>query len=290
MDFSGVGFKIGRAQRQAANLKLAIKGALDEDPYVIDSKRDPKNGHYVYTVHNLSPLSAEWSVLIGEILFNYRSALDYFAWQLVKLDGGEPNEWTQFPIRDDPFNEKGKLRRVDLAPKLKDPKLLDALDKAQPYHGIDGVPIIDQHPLRRLNLTNNWDKHRLLLLAVQALDQRRISWGGNLDDAQPVGWHFSSEPLKNGSEVARFDFGTQERPPHFNPNLELQVAIKEPLTPDGTRTQITPLSDLLKEIDWGVVEYVLADKFWHLLPTIARAQVFPNMRDAALQSSILPHG
>jgi len=79
MDFSGIGFKIGRAQRQTADLKLAMKEALDSDPYVIDSKHDPKTGRYVYTVHDLSPLSPEWSVIVGEILFNFRSALDHFA-------------------------------------------------------------------------------------------------------------------------------------------------------------------------------------------------------------------
>lgn len=279
VDFTGVRLKIERARRQTADLNDAMEIGLGCDGYVIHSERDPRTGDYVYSVHKLPALDPQWSVIVGEILFNLRSALDHFAWQLLLLDGGEPDERTHFPIKDDPFNDKGKLRLAKI-PHLKDPKFCAAVEEVQPYHGMDGVPIFDEHPLRRLQLTNNWDKHRLLLLAVQVLDLGSIYWAGNETDPSPVRWAFARAPLKEGSEVARFNFGDQERPPNFHPNLELQVAIEEPLESDGSRTRLTLLSDLLKELDWGVVQYALADKFWHLLPAFATTQLFPGMATA----------
>jgi hypothetical protein len=127
---------------------------------------------------------------------------------------------------------------------------------------------------------NNWDKHRLLLLLLffQVLDLHSVFWGDSASEPKPIRWWFSRQPLEDGSPVAWFDFGPAELLPGFHPNLVLQVAIEEPLTPDGSVTRLTPLSELLKELDWGVVSYALVDKFAHLLPTSALPEVFPNMR------------
>src|SRR5664279_1046554 len=275
MDLSGVGLKIRRAERHAAEVEAAMKTALHPDHYAIVPEYDAKTGDHVYSVQELPPVDPEWAVVIGEVLFNLRSALDHLAWQLVLLDGGEPGEETQFPIYNSLFDKKGNLRGVNLRPPIKVPKILAALEKAQPYNGMDDSGRIDMHPLWRLRLMNNWDKHRLLLLTVQVLDVNRIYWGANEGDPHPT-YRFSREPLKDGSPVAWFNFGGAERPPHFDPNLALTVAIDEPLTPDGDRTRLTDVRPLLGGLCWGVAQFTVAAGFVHLFPASDRRVLFPD--------------
>jgi hypothetical protein len=274
MDLSGVGLKIRRAERQTAELKAAMKAGLDPEHYVIARKYDAQTRDHVYSVEKLPPLDPEWAVIIGEILFNLRSALDHFAWQLVRLDGGEPGEHTQFPIHDTPFDKKGNLKRIDLSPPIKNPEILDAIKKAQPYNGMDGERL-DMHPLLRLNLMNNWDKHRLLLLTVQVLNVNRIYWGANEGDPNPS-FRFSRKPLKDGSPVAWFNFGEAERPPHFDPNLTLTVAVNEPLTRHGKMARLVEIGTLLGALCWGVAQYTIAAKFLHLMPLSESTALYPG--------------
>lgn len=276
MDFTGVGLKLKRAHRQAADLKTAMETALGPDRYTIYSEHDIESGDYTYRVRKVPPLDPDWTIIVGEILFDLRSALDHFAHQLViGHSKGDPGEKTQFPIRDTPFDKQGKLVLAAIRPRLEDAELRDAIDKVQPYYGMDGAPLIDMHPLRRLSLMNNWDKHRLLLLTVHVLDIDQVWWGANDGDPE-ANWRLSTEPLKDGSEIARFNFGGAERPPHFQPNLALTVAIEEPLTSEGDKTRLVSLDDLLTALCWGVAQYTIGRRFLHLLPTSAHDEIFPD--------------
>jgi hypothetical protein len=274
MEFAGVRLKIGRAERHIAELDAAMKTALGQDRYTIDSDREPETGDYVYRVHDLPKLDPEWPLVVGEILFDLRSALDHFAWQLVRLDGGKPGEQTHFPIHDTPTDKKGKPRSI-MRPPVNDPQILAALKKVQPYERMGGHAPLDMHPLRRLRLMNNWDKHRLLLLTVQVLDLGRVSWGANEGDPDTT-WEFPGKPLYECSPVARFNFGGADRPPHFKPNLALKVAVIEPLDARGFSVRLVGLSDLLMELRWGVAQYAIADGFLHLLSVSQGAALFPS--------------
>jgi hypothetical protein len=206
-DLTGVELKLGRAETHLAHLDRLLKDALHPDRYRISVQRDPQTTEHVYRVHDLPTIDPEWSVVIGEILFNLRSALDHLAWQLVLLDGGTPGTQTQFPIRATPFNKKGDLIGGDLNPAIKSPKILDALEKCQPYNG-DITPShpIERNPLWRLHRLNNIDKHRLLLVVVHVLDQHRLPWWeAEPDDPRPD-VRLNQRPLKRrlANSVVRF--------------------------------------------------------------------------------------
>jgi hypothetical protein len=263
MDLSGVELKVWRAHRHTTELKSALKTSLDPERYAITSKSESDTGTYVYSVKQVPPIDVEWAPLVGEILFDLRSALDHLAWQLVLLDGKTPGEQTQFPIYDSPRDKQGKLRAINLRPAVKDPKIIAALEKVQPYEAAPNEP--SMHGLQRLHLMNNWDKHRLLLLVVQVLDTGHIWWGANEGDPRPKG-EFSVVPLKDGSPVAWFDFGDHERPPHFDPHLALEVAIEEPLTPDGSKTRLVHLGPLMESLYWWVTHWTVEARFLHLFP------------------------
>lgn len=94
-------------------------------------------------------------ILVGEICYNLRSALDYLIFELAKLASGSEQSGTQFPIMDAPqdFNGRGKgsyLKGVDASH-------IAAIEKLQPYNGCNWTG--------RLRDFSNEDKHRQFIVA-----------------------------------------------------------------------------------------------------------------------------
>jgi hypothetical protein len=117
------------------------------------------------------PLDLSFSVLVGEIVYNLRSALDYLIFELATLDSGAIIDGTQFPIEN---RKKGFKWRLNGG-------WLDGLnaahiaeiEKLQPYRGGDWTAI-----LRDLS---NPDKHRTLVptqadheLTIHVVDRSHI--------------------------------------------------------------------------------------------------------------------
>lgn len=179
---TGVHLKIRRAEDHLADLKQIAKTALDPSRYHLALEFDPQTKKHVYTLHGVPAIDPGWSLVVGEILYNLRSALDHLAWQLVIHEGGTPGDKTQFPIRKTPFDQKGnwvtpQVRDEPGQPAISDPLILDALEEVQPYRGPVGEPAsFYDSPLRRLSILNNIDKHRLLIVVVHVLDTGEMWW------------------------------------------------------------------------------------------------------------------
>jgi len=88
-------------------------------------------------------------VLIGEICYNFRSALDYFIFELAKHDSGIAQDGTQFPIvdrkKDFAWRTKMWLKGINAAH-------VAAIERLQPYSGCDWT--------KALRDLSNRDKHR----------------------------------------------------------------------------------------------------------------------------------
>jgi hypothetical protein len=91
------------------------------------------------------------SILLGEICYNLRSALDYLVFELAKLDSGSVQNGTQFPIDDTP-----QLFTRHILTRLKgiSPPHVTAIERLQPYNGCKWSPILRD--------ISNPDKHREL--------------------------------------------------------------------------------------------------------------------------------
>ena len=244
-DLSGVELKIERAEAHLTELRDSIERALDSSNEHFTVEFDPQSGHHVYRAHGLPEIDPQWSLLTGELLYQLRSALDHLAWQLVLLDGGEPGRQTQFPVlAKQPAGKKGKPGQVQLRPAVQDIKILDALDKAQPYRGYEGDIVPHRNsPLWQLHRLNIIDKHRLLLVVVCMLDIDRMYWGGDPNTPQPK-LKVSVGPVDEGAEVAWFDWGGNEPPTAFDPHPSLAIALSDALKL-GTRLTPIPLVDVL---------------------------------------------
>lgn len=91
-------------------------------------------------------------ILIGEIAYNLRSALDYLIFELATHDSGSPKEMTQFPIVNSAhdFNHRIPtwLNGVNAAH-------VTMIERLQPYNGCNWT--------KRLRDISNPDKHRHLI-------------------------------------------------------------------------------------------------------------------------------
>jgi len=229
---AGVDLKIERAKAKVAKLKCILGAALDLDRDCFSLDYDPEIGKHVCSVVTVPRIDPAWPILVGEIVFQLRSALDHLAWRLVELDEGTPDEQTRFPIRDTPLDKNGNLMelKVRTMPQIKRLQILECLDKSQPYARPDGTTksLLDAHAsqLWLVKALNNIDKHRLLLATVCALDLDRMWWGIPAGYRHPV-YKLNAADLEDGSPVVWFDFGGPEAPPNFNPHPSLKVVVRE---------------------------------------------------------------
>ena len=51
-----------------------------------------------YRAGDVPELDDRWALVLGDCAHNLRSALDYLAHELVRANGGNPDEDTEFPV------------------------------------------------------------------------------------------------------------------------------------------------------------------------------------------------
>ena len=136
----------------------------DPTPF-FDIEVNPDDG--VIRVRVKKSLPFEWGPLIGDCIYNLRSALDHLVWATIVKHGGTPTPRTEFPIFLDPgrysqVDKKGRPVRGSGLAKLEGlpTGAKDCIERLQPYHGT--TP--DLHPLWLLHEISNYDKHMLVNL------------------------------------------------------------------------------------------------------------------------------
>jgi hypothetical protein len=245
-----IDLKVGRARALMAELDAMITAKLASDAHRFEKSLEPGGTQLMYRVRGVPAPDLEWSIRIGEIFHQLRSALNHLAWQLVLLDGGQPSRQTQFPILDRP-----PAAATDLLRQIADPEMLSLVDACQPYAGgADGrLSPFQAHgqPLWVLRRLNNIDKHRLLLVTLCVLDLDRIYWGGP-PAPDP---YLNTAGLTEGAVAARFDFHGQAPPPAFDPHLSLKIVINESEAPSIRHAEVCGvLASICNYVEWDVVD------------------------------------
>jgi hypothetical protein len=255
---AGVEAKIARAKHHLEDIRRLIEEALDPNGHEIRREPGERPGAYVYRVEGLGRLDQQISVMMGDYLFNLRSALDHLAWQLVLLDGGTPTEQTKFPILESPRRDAtGSTLTVQLDPTVRSHAILEALEAAQPYSRMDGAPQDARSmPLWAINKLNNIDKHRLLLVLAYELDKHNVWWELPVDAPSPS-VTVSTRALEEGAEVASFRFA-EGAPTGFRPHLSVQIALREDETPRYRHENLLNVLDIFR---WCVEEWIVEYNF-----------------------------
>lgn len=149
--------RINWAGEHLADLESSIKLAIEQEQKRLASQFDSQSGQgrvrTFSTIQYVVPL--RWAIIIGEILYNLRSALDYLIYELTIIDSGVEKNGTQFPIEStkDGFGGRGNTYLKGLSVKHK-----ADIEALQPYNGHDWIG--------RFATLSNQDKHRLLTPVV----------------------------------------------------------------------------------------------------------------------------
>jgi hypothetical protein len=204
--------KVARARQLTSELNASMslwRHTLGSESRAVLSQDRRDVVFYARIAHE--PPLYEWSLLFGDIIHNYRTALDGLAWGLAHLDGNAPAQAVAKRVAF-PFattrDEWQRIMRTTLAsvPLF----MLYRLDCVQPYHGenaVEGIGVL----LHALDII---DKHKAsIATALIAADKtsfgtkfRPVDPDADLSDSSSLGefeWVAPESGLRDGDEVAR---------------------------------------------------------------------------------------
>jgi hypothetical protein len=164
-----VHIKVERAKEHSRDLEAEVSAFFANKPYVIGTKRNPDTRQLIYYLVSIRDVPARLTLILGDALFNLRSALDHLAYQLVLVGGVmQPNSQHCFPIvdTDDPSRYETERRRKVTGMRQ---DAIDAIDALKPYKTGDET-------LWLLHRLNNVDKHRIVLAVFSRF--RSLDLGG----------------------------------------------------------------------------------------------------------------
>ena len=148
--------RLKRADDHLLDFNSRVKAMLMNQAYAVGIKLDQNLPHRVIDVTRPPEtfFDMHFGVLVGEIFYNLRCSLDYLIFELAKLDSGDEQDGTQFPIVDTKRNFEGGAGRW-----LKgvNEGHIAIIERLQPYNGCVWT--------RRLRECSNADKHRHLIQA-----------------------------------------------------------------------------------------------------------------------------
>jgi len=170
----GVKAKIQRAQDEIERLAKDIANSCEVQRALFSEELRPDIGDKIWVFRGETPIvPIEYSVRLGEIIYNLRSALDQLVWQLVNANYKTPGRHNEFPIFEDEsrFNEavKRKLKGVsqDSSDKIKE---------MQPFCQND-----EWDALKTLHVLCNIDKHRSVIFPYYTVHRCIINNQGDTD-------------------------------------------------------------------------------------------------------------
>ena len=252
LDLTGCWAKLDRASYHVGNLLAEIADASDGDAAIVPLRRqfEADQRAIVYRVDRLIEVRDHWSLIVGDAVHNFRSALDHLAWQLALryFNGVTPSEAEarkiQFPIVYDKTEWFTATHR-----KFMLPADADKLEKFQPFNTPAGF--VGKHFLDGLREISNSDKHRILELIYTVPHQ--VGYVGphyfdfidcipsiiKEDGGISVVTTKPTNPLQVGDEIARI-YVTPKGP---NPDVDLKARLTAFI---GVRERW----NLLEAFDW----------------------------------------
>lgn len=172
----------------------------------------------VVTFHaalNSSPPVHEWSLAFGDIVHNYRTALDALAWAMAHLDGNTPDpnvaHRIYFPMKK---SEEAFRKTANTTLESVPRDIIGRMEMVQPYHVLPGQRIEDGIALI-LNQLDIDDKHKAALdVRTIAADRTHYAMSYRFQDRNATvtpeeshpEWLADDRPLSDGDPVVRWTF------------------------------------------------------------------------------------
>jgi hypothetical protein len=235
--------KLDRADEHLRELRDEIQAFANTEPYsVVNEERAADLDVARIWVRDYPPLKL--GLIFGDVLGNWRSALDNLANDLVRLNGRDPGAGTSFPIFSDPgdFDRRGANRIRGVS--QEHAAIITGL---QPFQN-DWDPTIQA--LLTLNKYVNADKHRAIHATLTAITEahgyaaslRRADNNSEFSfEVDPVGF---DRHLEHGLEIAHIKW--QQPVPIPKPQMTGEFPVEIAFGQDGLRFQALP------EIRWHI--------------------------------------
>ena len=268
--FKGCWAKIDRARQHRDALDSYIREyfLIEANRPRLSGELDPKSGYYVFRIASTPDLGAflEFtSVVLGDVIHNLRSALDYLVFQLALFhtNGSIRNERAlQFPIDDTP---KGFERNAHRYLREVHPDHVAIIERFQPYHGTGGRPDGWSgpyiHQLALLRDLSDTDKHRLLNIILAVPNQMHFTLPAGVTFPPPstfIGGKFSGDVLF-GQAAKRVELGSEVmRSPLVGSNLPPKIDMAGDLTPSVALAEWRPIISTIDRVA-AFVEQVIHD-------------------------------
>ncbi len=145
--------KYRRAKEHLYALNTAMRVFFDTNPNAVVHEYDSEESKNLFRFKKFRDVPGEsWGLILGDVVHNARSALDYLAWRLAGSDLADIK--TQFPIHIAPDKFKDAAWRL----KLIHTDALAEIGKLQPYNGSNPK----RNALWLLQELDARDKHKLV--------------------------------------------------------------------------------------------------------------------------------
>lgn len=206
--FDGARAKIERARKSTDALQAVFERFYESKAYSIRQELDPQAGEK-RLVFRAGTLSLEWSVIIGEIAHNLRSALDHSIYELTCIETGHPLKRTEFPVFKDEAKYFALDKRSNPTPTsglfkirgIKHEKRRAVIKGLQPFEFKKTKPPDTWPVIALVHELNIADKHRTLHLCRLSTSQLQTKV---LRDIHPISMTIVIPRLEDGAEIARW--------------------------------------------------------------------------------------
>jgi hypothetical protein len=224
--------RINRAKSGVERLHAEITawGAEHPDAYRTTAQYDSKGNVSLFARVTEQPPPDKWGLLIGDVVVDLRSALDYAVYSLArshtKKDPPPYANRLEFPIAlsESWFKSKGLTKLIGLKSAA-----VDYITSIQPYQPGNGV---NSNALHVLNELVGVNKHRFVLLMWATLKETTLRFdvkGARVENY--VGYRVAG-PLKDGAKLADFRLVATEPPSHVQIEASITPHIAfEPTSP-----------------------------------------------------------
>jgi hypothetical protein len=155
--------RLGHAREYADRLSeegLALRGPELPQPITATTTFNADESCFDVSIASVREPPRHLSLVLGDAVRNFRSALDHVAWRLAGHGrrGATPRSRARFPI----VNSPAAFRRADVQDAISqlDVTHIEMIERLQPYRQVFTNDVL--HPLAALRAMSNRDRYRLL--------------------------------------------------------------------------------------------------------------------------------
>jgi hypothetical protein len=244
----GCRLKLARAGVHLTELKEAVDQVVGPEPDRIPGELDPTGGQYLFRAQRDRQVPLVLSVIVGDVVHNLFTALDYLAWELAVAHRGRGDTSTAFPIFDCQkqyeAHAPGKLRHIH-------PSAQAQIEREQPFRVSPRDLHPSEHPLTWLYALEIRDKHRTLNLTDISASARLQGLPPHI--YTPPGYSgFRRGSYQRGEVLASLTGFSSEPPLHVTLEVLHEVAFEES-GPAGGEEVLRALGRIAQHVQ-GVVD------------------------------------